>query len=48
MTEGSAITLDIYTHAVSQRKRDANTKVVELLLLGRALKAQHLLAPSPL
>jgi integrase len=44
----SRTTLDIYTHAVSQQKRDANTKVVELLLPGRALKAQHLSAPSPL
>jgi integrase len=38
----SRTTLDIYTHAVSQLKRDANTKVVELLLPGRALRAQHL------
>lgn len=44
----SRTTLDIYTHAVSQQKRDANTKVVELLLPGRVLKAQHLSAPSPL
>jgi integrase len=44
----SRTTLDIYTHAVSQLKRDANTKVVELLLPGRALRAQHLSAPSPL
>jgi integrase len=44
----SRTTLDIYTHAVSQQKRDANTKVVELLLPGRALKAQHPSAPSPL
>lgn len=44
----SRTTLDIYTHAVSQQKRDANSKVVELLLPGRVLKAQHLSAPSPL
>jgi integrase len=44
----SRITLDLYTHAVSQQKRDANAKVVELLLPGRALGAQHLSAPSPL
>jgi integrase len=36
----SRTTLDIYTHAVSQQKRDANTKVGELLLPGRALRAQ--------
>ena len=34
----SRTTPDIYTHAVSQQKRDANTKVVELLLPGRVLK----------
>jgi hypothetical protein len=44
----SRTTVDIYTHAVSQQKRDANTKVVELLLPGRVLKAQHLSVPSPL
>jgi integrase len=44
----SRTTLDIYTHAISQQKRDANSKVVELLLPGRALRAQHLSAPSPL
>jgi integrase len=44
----SRTTLDIYTHAVSQQKRDANTKVVELLLPGGALKAQHFSAPSHL
>lgn len=44
----SRTTLEVYTHAVSQQKRDANTKVVELLLPGRVLKAQHLSAPSPL
>ncbi len=27
-------TLDIYTRAVSQQKRDANTKVVEMMLPG--------------
>jgi integrase len=41
-------TLDIYTHAVSQLKQDANTKVVELLLPERAVRAQHLSEPSPL
>jgi integrase len=44
----SRTTLDIYTHAVSQQKRDANTKVVELLLPGRVLEAQPLSAPSSL
>jgi integrase len=44
----SRITLDLYTHAVSQQKRDANAKVVELLLPGLAEKAQHLSEPSPL
>jgi integrase len=44
----SRITLDLYTHAVSQQKRDANTRVVELLLPGQVLNAQHLSAPSPL
>jgi integrase len=43
----SRITLDLYTHAVSQQKRDANNKIVELLLPG-LVKAQHLSAPSPL
>ena len=43
----SRITLDLYTHAVSQQKRDANTKVVELLPPGLALKAQHLSALRP-
>jgi hypothetical protein len=28
----SRTTLDIYTRAVSQQKRDANTQVVEMLL----------------
>ena len=42
----SRITLDLYTHAVSQQKRDANTKVVKLLL--PALKTQHLSAPFAL
>jgi integrase len=44
----SRTTLDIYTHSVSQQKRDANTKVVELLLPGRVLRAKHLSAPTPL
>ena len=44
----SRTTLDLYTHAVSPQKRDANNKVVELLLSGRAFEAQYLSAPSPL
>jgi len=41
------LTLDLYTHTVSQQKRDANNKVVELLIPKQALNAQHLSAPSP-
>ena len=41
------LTLDLYTHTVSQQKRDANNKVVELLMPEQALNAQHLSAPSP-
>jgi len=37
----------LYTHTVSQQKRDANNKVVELLIPKQALNAQHLSAPSP-
>ncbi len=44
----SRTTLDLYTHAVSPQKRDANNKVVELLLSGRTFEVQHLSAPSPL
>ena len=44
----SRITLDLYTHAVSEQKRDANARVVELLLPGQVVKAQHLSAPSRL
>jgi hypothetical protein len=41
----SRITLDLYTQAVSSQKREANDKVVEMLLpMGR--KAQHPLALS--
>jgi len=38
----SRITMDLYTHAVSQQKRDANNRLVELLLPGRVVNAQHL------
>ncbi|WP_317890983.1 tyrosine-type recombinase/integrase [Granulicella arctica] len=44
----SRTTRETYTHAVSQTKRDANTKLVELLLPGRVLKSQHPFAPLPL
>ncbi len=39
-------TLDIYTRAVSQQKRDANAKVVEMMLPGAPKKLQHPSAPS--
>jgi hypothetical protein len=39
-------TLDIYTRAVSQQKRDANTKVVEMMLPGAQKKLQHSSASS--
>ena len=34
-------TLDIYTRAVSQQKRDANARVVEMMLPGAQKKLQH-------
>jgi site-specific recombinase XerD len=39
-------TLDIYTRAVSQQKREANSKVVEMMLPLEARKTQHPSAPS--
>jgi site-specific recombinase XerD len=39
-------TLDIYTRAVSQQKRDANAKVVEMMLAGAPKLLQHPSAPS--
>jgi integrase len=42
----SRTTLDIYTRAVSQQKRDANSKVVEMMLPLEMLKFQHPSAPS--
>ncbi len=44
----SRTTLDIYTRAVSQQKRDANTKLVEMLLPMGMKKLQHPSAPSEL
>ena len=44
----SRTTLDIYTRAVSQQKRDANSKLVELLLPMGTKKLQHPSAPSEL
>jgi len=44
----SRTTLDIYTRAVSQQKRDANTKLVEMLLPMGTKKLQHPSAPSEL
>ncbi len=44
----SRTTLDIYTRAVSQQKRDANTKLVEMLLPMGAKTLQHPSAPSNL
>jgi site-specific recombinase XerD len=41
----SRTTLDIYTRAVSQQKRDANTQMVEMLQPASMKKPQHLLAP---
>jgi site-specific recombinase XerD len=43
----SGTTLDIYTRAVSQQKRDANSKVVELMLPKEVQKFWHPSAPSP-
>jgi site-specific recombinase XerD len=42
----SRTTLDIYTRAVSQQKRDANSKVVEMMLPMEMKKFQHPSAPS--
>ena len=42
----SRTTLDIYTRAVSQQKRDANTKVVQMMLPAGKKKPQHLSAPT--
>jgi integrase len=42
----SRTTLDIYTRAVSQQKRDANTKLVEMLVPMGMKKLQHPSAPS--
>jgi hypothetical protein len=42
----SRTTLDIYTRAVSQQKRDANTKLVEMLLPRGMKMLQHPSAPS--
>ena len=39
-------TLDIYTQAVSQQKRDANAKVVEMMLPGAPKMLRHPSAPS--
>jgi len=38
-------TLDIYTRAVSQQKREANSKVVEMMLPMEVRKTQHLQHP---
>jgi site-specific recombinase XerD len=42
----SRTTLDIYTRAVSQQKRAANSKVVEMMLPMEMKKFQHPSAPS--
>ena len=42
----SRTTLDVYTRAVSQQKRDASALVVELLMPKKRKKPQHLLAPT--
>jgi integrase len=42
----SRTTLDIYTRAVSQQKRDANSMLVDMLLPAGDEKPQHLLAPN--
>jgi len=44
----SRTTLDIYTRAVSQQKRDANTKLVEMLVPAGMKMLQHPSAPSEL
>lgn len=40
-------TLDVYTRAVSEQKRDANAKVVEMMLPMEGKGFQHPSAPSP-
>ena len=42
------IILDLYTQAISSQKREANAKVVEMLLpaVGKGEKSQHDSAPS--
>jgi site-specific recombinase XerD len=42
----SRTTLDIYTRAVSQQKRDANAQVVQLMLPASKKKPQHPSAPT--
>jgi integrase len=42
----SRTTLDIYTRAVSQQKRDANKKVAEMMLPREMKKFQHDSAPA--
>jgi site-specific recombinase XerD len=42
----SRTTLDIYTRAVSQQKRNANKKVVAMMLPTERKKFQHPSAPS--
>jgi hypothetical protein len=39
-------TLDIYTHGVSQQRRETNSKVVEMMLPSEVKKLQHPSAPS--
>jgi site-specific recombinase XerD len=39
-------TLDIYTHVVSQQKRDANAKVVGMMLPVEMMKSQY--PPTPI
>jgi hypothetical protein len=46
MRHASCRTLDIYTHAVSQQKREANSKLVEMMLPSEVKKLQHPSAPS--
>jgi hypothetical protein len=41
----SRTTLDIYTQAVSQQKRDANTQMIEMLQPASKKKPQRLVAP---
>jgi integrase len=42
----SRTTLDIYTRAVSQQKRDANTQMVEMLQPASKKKPQRVIAPT--